>query len=95
MYALEFEKSVKKDFNNIAINDIRYIKDSLYTFCENFSALYEQELFKTGKIKKLQGFNDDIYRLKLRSYRVIYKKENEKLIILVLSVKSRENAYKK
>lgn len=95
MYALEFEKSVKKDFNTIGTGDILYIKNSLYAFCENFSPAYEQELFKTGKIKKLQGFNEDIYRLKLRSYRVIYKKENDKLIILVLSVKSRENAYKK
>ena len=95
MYTLEFEKSVKKDFKNINISDIKFIQESLFSFIENFSFEYEQELLKTGKIKKLQGFNDDIYRLKLRSYRVIYKKENEKLIILVLSVKSRENAYKK
>jgi len=95
MYALEFEKPVKKDFKNINISDIRFIKESLYSFVENFSFEFEQELLKTGKIKKLQGLNEELYRLKLRTYRVIYKKEEDRLIILVVSVKSRENFYKK
>jgi mRNA interferase RelE/StbE len=95
MYTLEFEKSVKKDFKNINISDIRFIKESLYSFVENFSFEFEQELLKTGKIKKLQGLNEELYRLKLRTYRVIYKKEEDRLIILVVSVKSRENSYKK
>jgi mRNA interferase RelE/StbE len=96
MYTLEFEKPVKKDFKNINISDIRFIKESLYDFVENFSFEFEQELLKTGKIKKLQGMNEEIYRLKLRTYRVIYKKEEEdKLVILVVSAKSRENSYKK
>jgi mRNA interferase RelE/StbE len=47
------------------------------------------------KIKKLQEIDEELYRLKFRRYRVIYKKENEKLIILVVSVKSRESPYKK
>ena len=95
MYLLEFEKSVKKDFKNINISDIKFIKDSLYNFVENFSFEYEQELLKTGKIKKLQGMDEELYRLKLRTYRVIYKKEEDRLIILVVAVKSRENSYKK
>ncbi len=95
MYTLEFEKPVKKDFKNINISDIKFIRDSLYSFVENFSFEYEQELLKTGKIKKLQGMDEELYRLKLRTYRVIYKKEEDRLIILVISVKSRENSYKK
>ncbi|WP_428022995.1 type II toxin-antitoxin system RelE family toxin [Arcobacter sp.] len=95
MYTLEFEKPVKKDFKNINISDIRFIKESLYDFVENFSYEFEQEFLKIGKIKKLQGVSEELYRLKLRSYRVIYKKEEEKLIILVVSVKSREKSYKR
>ena len=95
MYTLEFEKSVKKDFKNINISDIKFIKESLYSFIENFSFEYEQELLRTGKIKKLQGMEEELYRLRLRTYRVIYKKEEDRLIILVVSVKSRENSYKK
>ena len=95
MYTLEFEKSVKKDFKNINISDIKFIKESLFAFIENFSFEYEQELLRTGKIKKLQGMEEELYRLRLRTYRVIYKKEEDRLIILVVSVKSRENSYKK
>jgi mRNA interferase RelE/StbE len=95
VHTLDFEKSVKKDFKNINIPDIKFIKESLYDFVNKFSHEFEQELLRTGKIKKLQGLDEELYRLKLRSYRVIYKKEQERLIILVLAVKSRENSYKK
>jgi mRNA interferase RelE/StbE len=95
MYALEFKASVKKDFRHISKADIGFIKESLYMFTEHFSSEYEQQLMKTGKIKKLQGESEVLYRLKLRRYRVIYKKEVDRLVILVLSVKSRESAYKK
>lgn len=95
MYRLEFKSSVKKDFKNIDKSDIRFIKESLTKFVELFSNEYEQELLQTSKIKKLQGQSEELYRLKLRRYRVIYKKEDDLLIILVLSVKSRENSYKK
>ena len=92
MYSLEFKASVKKDFKNIAKSDILFIKESLYMFVKNFNHSYEQELMKMGKIKKLQGVVQELYRLKLRRYRVIYKKESDRLVILVLSVKSREGA---
>jgi len=92
---LEFKSSVKKDFKHIAKADAVFIKESLLMFVKSFSAGYEQELLKTGKIKKLQGEAEPLYRLKLRRYRVIYKKENDRLVILVFSVKSREGAYRK
>ena len=94
MYSLEFKASVKKDLKNIAKSDILFIKESLYEFVKNFNYSYEQELMKMGKIKKLQGVAQELYRLKLRRYRVIYKKESNRLVILVLSVKSREGAYR-
>ncbi len=95
MYLLKLKSSVKKDFKKVDKSDLKFIKESLFSFVEHFSSSYENELMKTGKIKKMQGEEKDIYRLKLRTYRVIYKKEDDKLIILVVSVKSRENSYKK
>ena len=92
---MEFKSSVKRDFKHIHKADIKFIRDSLTKFIELFSTEYEQELFKMGKIKKLQGESEELYRLKLRRYRVIYKKEEDRLIILVLHVTSRENAYRK
>lgn len=95
MYSLEFQRSALKDFKNISKANIRFLKDSITEFVKNFSVEYEQQLIQTGKIKKLQGIKEELYRLKLRTYRVIYKKEEDKLIILVINVKSRENSYKK
>ena len=92
---MELKASVKKDFKHISKADIVFIKESLYAFVENFSSHYEQDLLKVGKIKKLQGETETLYRLKLRRYRVIYKKESNQLVILALSVKSRESAYRK
>ena len=95
MYRLLFKSSVKKDFRHISKADIGFIKASLLTFAERFDHAYEQALMQSGKIKKLQGESETLYRLRLRRYRVIYKKEDDRLVILILSVKSREGAYRK
>lgn len=95
MYLLEYEKASLKELKNIDKPHAKFILDSLKTFADSFSYAYEKELMKSGKIKKLQGEKEVFYRLRLRSYRVIYKKEDDKLIILIVSIRSRENAYKK
>ena len=74
MYKIDFKLSVKKDFKKINKSDIRFIRDSLNDFSKNFSSEYELALMKKGKIKKLQGQKEVLYRLRLRTYRVIYKK---------------------
>ena len=95
MYTLFFKSSVNKDFGHIAKADIGFIKASLLTFAERFDHDYEQALMQNGKIKKLQGESETLYMLRLRRYRVIYKKEDDRLVLLILSVKSREGAYRK
>jgi mRNA interferase RelE/StbE len=95
LYKLEFKKSVKKDLKNISKSQLLFIKESLETFVQNFNLKYEKELLKSGKIKKLQGQKETFYRLRLRTYSVIYQKKDDVLIILVFSIKSREDAYKK
>ena len=95
MYKLEFKKCVKKDLKNIPKPQLLFIKESLETFVKNFNQKYEKKLLKLGKIKKLQGQQETFYRLRLRRYRVIYQKKDNILVILVLSIKSRENSYKK
>jgi len=94
MYTIEFNRQSKKDFKNINKSEIQFLYDSLRLFASNFSHDYEASLMQTGKIKKLQGQKEILYRLKLRSYRVIYKKEDEKLVIYVLHVTTREGAYR-
>lgn len=94
MYSLDFLRSVFKDLKNIDKSSQAFILDSLEEFVKNFSLEYERSLMSKGKIKKLQGKKEVLYRLRLRSYRVIYKKYDDKLVILILEVSTREGAYK-
>lgn len=94
MYSIELTSSSKRDFKKINRADIQFLYDSLITFANNFTLSYEIALMQSGKIKKLQGQKELLYRLKLRSYRIIYKKYDDKLVILVLHVTTREGAYK-
>lgn len=94
MYSVIYKKTAIKDFKRIDKSQQKYLTDSILEFVNSFSNAFEKELMKTGKVKKLQGLGEELYRLKLRTYRVIYKKEEDRLIILVVNVKSRENSYK-
>ncbi|MFA6197327.1 MAG: hypothetical protein WC656_11875 [Sulfurimonas sp.] len=94
MYIIEFASSSKKELKNIEKSNQAFILDFLDDFVEKFNADYEIALMAMGKIKKLQGQKEVLYRLKLRSYRIIYKKYEDKLIILVVHVTTRESAYK-
>ena len=94
MYTIEFDNVSKKDFKKIDKHNRVFILDSLDDFINNFSSEYETALMSSGNIKKLKGQKEVLYRLRLRSYRVIYKKYEDKLVILVVHVTTRESAYK-
>ena len=93
-YKLEFESRVKKDFANIGRENSVIIMKVLSEFASNFSCEYEQELLKTTKIKALKGGYAGLYRLRIRSFRAIYKKQENEPIILVLRVVARKDAYR-
>ena len=90
-WELKFKNSVKKDFNNIGFFESAKIIKSLNDFIENFSEDQERILLKNGNIKRLKGSLEGCYWLRLRTYRVIYEKRENELIILVLRVGSRGN----
>ncbi|MDK9692997.1 MAG: hypothetical protein OEL19_01965, partial [Sulfurimonas sp.] len=71
MYSIEFFNSAKKDLKSIDKQNQAFILDSLDEFSLNFSSANEKSLMQSGKIKKLKGQKEIIYRLKLRMYRVI------------------------
>ena len=93
-YRLEFESRVKKNFAGIGKENSVIIMKVLSEFATNFSHEYEQELLKTTKIKALKGGYEGLYRLRIRSFRAIYKKKDNELIILVLRAAARKDAYR-
>lgn len=93
-YSLEFDKKASKDILSLDKFTRTFILDELENFISNFDEDYEKELIKLTKIKALKGEFKGLYRLKLRTYRVVYEKQGDKLIILVLRVSHRKDVYK-
>ncbi len=94
MYKLQFENRVKKDLKKIDKIDLLKIKKALDEFVSNFDDDYEKALIKSEKIKKLKGDFQGFYRLRLRTFRVIYEKQDNRLVILVLRIAHRKDVYK-
>ena len=93
-YSLEFDKKASKDILSLDKSTRNFILDELESFINNFDEDYEKELIKLTKIKALQGEFKGLYRLKIRTYRVIYEKVGSKLLILVLRVSHRKDVYR-
>lgn len=94
-YSLEFNKKSSKEILSLDKNTREFVLKELEIFISNFNEDYEKELMKLSKIKTLKGEFKGLYRLRLRTYRVIYEKHNDTLIVLVLRVSHRKNIYKK
>ncbi len=86
MYEIQFKKSVSKDLKNIDKSKIRLI-------------LKEIEKLKNGienneKIIKLEG-NNPYFRLRVQDYRIIFEKQDDVLVILVIKIGHRKDIYKR
>lgn len=92
-YSLEWTKNALTDLKALDKPIKAFVANSLTEFIDSFDAEYENNLIKTGKIKALKGDWSGFYRLKLRTYRVIYTKEADKLIILVVRISHRKDVY--
>ncbi|MGB4586900.1 MAG: type II toxin-antitoxin system RelE/ParE family toxin [Rectinemataceae bacterium] len=93
-WLLRFSSGVEKDLRRIDHHESRFILHSLEQFASDFSERYEYELMRCSKVKALSGEWDGYYRLRLRSYRAIYKKYNETLVILVVRIAHRKDVYR-
>ncbi len=83
-YRVIYEKDAMKDLERIP-SDIRT------RIFEKVNALAREEMWLD--IKKLKWYVDHIYRLRVWDYRVIYEKEGNELIILVLEIGHRKDIY--
>ena len=93
MYKIEFHPSAKKELDKFDYQTKIYIVKSLDKFIKSYSKEYEIELMKQSKIKKLKGKWNGFYRLRLRNYRAIYEKIDDKLIIHIVRIAHRKEVY--
>lgn len=83
MYKLIFLGKALNDLKKIDRAHQKIIKEKLLILAENPEAL-------KSNIKKLTGTKDDYYRLRVGSYRVIFKREEKKLIIIIVRIGHRK-----
>ena len=87
MYKLVFLSSAKKEFKKLDRVAQKFIKEKLLLLTKDPNSL-------KNNLKALQGKHKGKFRLRVGDYRVILKKEDEKLIIIVISVGHRKEIYK-
>ena len=93
-YKLEFDESIKKDFKLIGKHASKLILAFLEDFIEKFDEEFEKQLLINEKIKILKNEWSGCYRLCYRSFRIIYKKEKERLVLYVVRIGNRKNVYR-
>lgn len=92
-FRLEFHPAAKKELDKLDLQAKVFIVKSLGVFIENYDHTYESEMMQQSKIKKLKGEWEGFYRLRLRNYRVIYEKINDRLIIHIIRIAHRKVVY--
>ncbi|MGI6449064.1 MAG: type II toxin-antitoxin system RelE family toxin [Desulfitobacteriia bacterium] len=85
MYKLIFDKAVEKFIKKQEINVRRRIRDALLDLAKN--------PYSSSNIKRLKNRKRQ-FRKRIGEFRIIFEIVDEQLVILVLKISSRGNAYK-
>lgn len=86
MYQLVFLERARNELKKIDRANQKIIKAKLLILASNPAAL-------KNNIKRLSGAEESLYRLRVGSYRVIFKKDEARLIILIIRVGHRREVY--
>ena len=86
MYSLKFLGKALEDLKKIDRAHQTIIKEKLQILIKNPQVL-------KNNIKKLKGAKENYYRLRVGNYRVLFKKEEEQLIIIVIRIGHRKEVY--
>jgi mRNA interferase RelE/StbE len=79
-----FQKKIKKkEYNNL----YKKIKDYVYPILKN-------NPFYGPNIKRLKGNYSEYLRYRIGDYRLFYKVDNEKIIVFIIDISHRKDAYK-
>ncbi|MDO9577006.1 MAG: type II toxin-antitoxin system RelE/ParE family toxin [Candidatus Cloacimonadales bacterium] len=82
-YEIKFNTSVKKDFRRIPNKDVLKILDLINSLADDPYS---------GNVKKLSQL--DKYRIRYRNYRIVYRIVKNELIICIIKIADRKDAYK-
>lgn len=86
MHKLKFLGKALGDLKKIDRAHQIIIKEKLLMLAENPQVL-------KNNIKKLKGTKDNYYRLRVGNYRVIFKKKEKQLIIIIVRIGHRKEVY--
>ena len=86
MFKLRFLGRAGDDLGRIDRPLQKIIKEKLLILAENPEAL-------KNNIKRLSGTDKDLFRLRVGSYRVIFKKDKKELVIIVVRIGHRKEVY--
>lgn len=81
---VEFTRSALKELAGIPAKDRSRIRQSIEALATDAPGL---------DVKKLQGATDE-YRLRVGDWRVLFVKEADRLIIIIIAVRHRREAYR-
>jgi len=86
LFKLRFLGRAVDDLGRIARPHQKIIKEKLLILAENPEAL-------KNNIKRLSGTDLVLYRLRVGSYRVVFKKDKKELVIIVVRIGHRKEVY--
>jgi mRNA interferase RelE/StbE len=86
-YSVEFTRAAEKEFDRLPAKMKARAVEAITLLSEN---PYSELL----KIKKLKG-SEDLYRIRLGDYRIVYEIRAARLIILVIKIGHRREVYRR
>ena len=82
-YSVELVRSIRKDLRRIARKEVPKILKAIQSLADNP---------RPASSKKLT--NEELYRIRIGNYRLLYEINDERLIVLVVKVGHRKDVYK-
>ncbi len=86
MYKIEFLEEAYKEFKKLDRPVQEIIKNKLDILAQNPETL-------KNNIKQLKGKYSGLFRLRVGNYRIIYKMDNKKLLIVIVRIGHRKEIY--
>ena len=86
MFTLVFLDKAVRDLKSIGRAHQKIIKAKLQILARNPGAL-------KNNIHRLGGIAEELYRLRVGNYRVIFKKDEDRLLILIIRIGHRKDVY--